>query len=119
MDLQTGMLARVRKKAQDLTLNNIAFLHVGIGEGKLDSNYFDRALMVAVLGEIPNQQIALEEVYHTLKPGGILSITEIIFDPHFHRQSTVKRLAEKVGFRYQETFGRWYAYTMHLEKPNR
>jgi hypothetical protein len=52
-----------------------------------------------------------------LKPGGILSITEVIFDPHFQRQATVAALAQAAGFRHKALFGHRLAYTMHLEKP--
>ena len=47
---------------------------------------------------------------------GILSITEIIFDPHFQRQSTVRKIAQQTGFRETAVFGNSIAYTMHFEK---
>ena len=52
-----------------------------------------------------------------LQPGGVLSVTEIIFDPHFQRQRTVVQLAETVGFREKALFGNRFAYTLLLEKP--
>lgn len=73
--------------------------------------------MVTVIGEIPNQEIALKEIFNALKPGGILSITEIIFDPHYQRRNTVLALARAVGFKEKKKFEDWFAYTLHLEKP--
>ena len=75
--------------------------------------------LVTVLGEIPNQEAAMKEIFEALKPGGILSVTEIIFDPHFQRRETVLRLASQVGFREKEFFGKSLAYTLHVEKPSR
>jgi ubiquinone/menaquinone biosynthesis C-methylase UbiE len=117
MDIQAGMLERVKQKARAARLDNIVFLHAGIGEQKLNPNTFDRALLVTVLGEIPNREAALAEIFCTLKPGGILSITEIIFDPHFQSRSTVRNLARSVGFAEKEIFGNCIAFTIHFNKP--
>ncbi len=117
LDIQEEMLTKVAKKAQIVNLHNIQFLKAGIGEGKLQHNQFDRALLVTVLGEIPNQASALKELFDALKSGGILSITEIILDPHFQSKSTVLRLAKTAGFREKNCFGGRFAFTMLLEKP--
>ena len=117
LDIQSGMLDRAQQKAEAANLNNIEFLHAGVGQGKLGPSQFDRALLVTVLGEIPDREAALREIFHAIKPGGILSVTEIIFDPHFQRRQTVARLAVAVGFQEKAVFGSRIAYTMHLEKP--
>jgi ubiquinone/menaquinone biosynthesis C-methylase UbiE len=117
LDLQPGMLRRAQEKAQAASLTNIQFLQGGAGEGKLREFQADRALLVTVLGEIPDREAALKEVFEALKPGGILSVTETVFDPHYQRRSTVARLASAVGFREVQFFGNWLAYTLHLEKP--
>lgn len=72
--------------------------------------------MVTVLGEIPNREAALQEVFAALKSGGILSVTELVFDPHFQRLSTVLQLANAAGFREKNRFGNAIAYTLNLEK---
>lgn len=117
VDIQAGMLRRAEEKALKAGVNNIEFVQAGSGEGKLGKSMFDRALLVTVLGEIPDREAAMQEIYDALRPGGILSITEIIFDPHFQRQSTVRKLARLTGFREKAVFGNAIAYTLHLEKP--
>lgn len=117
LDLQPGMLARVQEKAQAAGLTNIQLVQTGLGEGKLEENTYDRVMLVTVLGEIPQQEAALKEVLAALKPGGLLSVTEVIFDPHFQRRASVQRLANSVGFREAGFFGKRLAYTMHFEKP--
>jgi ubiquinone/menaquinone biosynthesis C-methylase UbiE len=111
------MLARVREKVNADGLENVQYLHAKLGDGKLPEAYFDRTVLVTVLGEIPDQFSALKEIYAALKPCGILSVTEVIFDPHFHRRETVLQVAQAAGFREKKFFGRKLAYTMHLEKP--
>ncbi|MBU4318328.1 MAG: methyltransferase domain-containing protein [Proteobacteria bacterium] len=118
VDIQPGMLKLAREKAQAENLTNIRFIQTGINEGKLDRNRFDRALLVTVLGEIPNREEALTEIYFALKPGGILSITELIFDPHFQSRKTVIRLADAAGFQEKAFFGNRIAFTLHFEKPH-
>lgn len=118
MDIQAGMLSKVQQKAEMKKLTNIKFLHAGVGDKRLEHSQFDRALMVTVLGEIPDPKTALEEIFYSLKPGGILSVTEIIFDPHFLRRSRVARLAHAAGFQEKMQFGNCIAFTMLLEKPS-
>jgi ubiquinone/menaquinone biosynthesis C-methylase UbiE len=116
LDLQEGMLARVRTKVEAAGLQNVKFLHAGLGNGKLPHAYFDRAVLVTVLGEIPDQASALKEIHNSLKPGGVLSVTEVIFDPHFQSREAVLRMAQAAGFKEKHFFGRKLAYTIHLEK---
>ena len=117
MDIQSGMLQRVREKARAANLTNIEFLQAGTGEGKLGRNRFDRALLVTVLGEIPDREAALREIFDALKPGGLLSVTEVIFDPHFQARQTVARLARSAGFRQKALHGNRIAFTAMVEKP--
>lgn len=116
LDLQAEMLARVQEKARTAGLSNIRLMQSGLGEGKFEKAYYDRVLLVTVLGEIPEQAAAVKEIYEALKPGGILSVTEVIFDPHFQSRQSVMRVAGKAGFREAGFFGKRLAYTMHFEK---
>jgi ubiquinone/menaquinone biosynthesis C-methylase UbiE len=83
------MLRRAQEKARAAKVTNIRFLEAAVGEGKLPRDRFDRALLVTVLGEIPDRERALREIFDALKPGGRLSVTEVIFDPHFQSRQSV------------------------------
>ncbi|HMP58436.1 MAG TPA: methyltransferase domain-containing protein [Gemmatales bacterium] len=117
LDMQTGMLERVRAKAAAENLTQVELLQAALGEGKLGSQKFDRALLVTVLGEVPDRHAALKEIYEALRPGGLLAVTEVILDPHFQRQRTVTQWTQAVGFRTKATHGHGLAYTMILERP--
>ncbi len=117
MDIQPGMLHRAQQKAQAANLKNIRFLQADIGEGQLRQEQFDRAVLVTVLGEIPDREAALREIFGALKPGGVLSVTEIMLDPHFQSRRTVTRLAEAVGFQETAFYGNRIAFTLHLRRP--
>ena len=116
MDIQQEMLNKVRVKAEAVPLTNIVYLNAGVGQGRLPQNTFDCALLVTVLGEIPDQKKALQEIARALKPGGILSVTEVIFDPHFQRQAVVRHLADEAGLHEHACYGSWYAYTLNFKK---
>lgn len=118
LDIQQSMLDKTKHKAQQRNLNNITYLNCKLGENKLENEKFDRIVLVTVLGEIPDQTSALSELFSALKPGGILSVTELIFDPHFQTQKHVLALANSIGFIKESIFGNAIAYTLHLKKPD-
>jgi ubiquinone/menaquinone biosynthesis C-methylase UbiE len=111
------MLERVRAKANLEKLGNIKYVQGAAGEGKLGKSEFQRALLVTVLGEIPDQATALKELFECLKPGGILSITEVIADPHFQTRRRVLEVARSAGFVEKDFWGSQISYTINFEKP--
>jgi precorrin-6B methylase 2 len=117
LDIQEGMLSLVGKKAAAAGIANVRFLQMALGTGHLGVNRFDRALLATVLGEIPDQVSALTEIFDALIPGGMLTVTEVIFDPHFQGRNRVLRLTSAIGFREKAFFGNRIAFTLNLEKP--
>ncbi len=115
-DLQPGMLQRVRAKAEAENLGNIQLVQGAAGQGKLERDRYDRALLVTVLGEIPDPKAVLAEIFDSLKPGGILSVTEVIADPHFLRRDRVRSAANSVGFVERDFFGNRVSFTINFEK---
>lgn len=116
LDVQEAMLDKVRGKAEAEGISWVRCARVALGESALEAESFDRALLVTVLGEIPAAAEAMREMYAALKPGGLLSVTELIFDPHFQSRQTVRRLACAAGFHESAFFGNRLAYTMHFVK---
>ncbi len=117
LDVQEGMIRRARDAAARAGVSNITFLVAGLGDGKLAPASFDRALLVTVLGEIPDRPGALREIHSSLKPGGFLSITEVFADPDYQPRRRVKALALQAGFRVRKEFGSWFRFTVNLERP--
>lgn len=117
LDIQPSMLERVGQKLTAQGVTNVTLLQAGLGDGRTEPASFDRAFLVTVLGEIPDGEAALREIYAALKPGGMLSITEVLPDPDFQSPGAVRRLAEAAGFGVAAQFGRLPAYTLNLVKP--
>lgn len=117
VDIQAAMIDRAKESVQRAGLNNVDFLVAGLGEGRLPKDTFDRAVLSTVLGEIPDKQMALREIYFALKPGGILSVMEVLPDPDYQSAGKVKAMAAEVGFRDKSKSGSFLAFILNLEKP--
>lgn len=121
LDVQAGMLERVHQRAAHLRLTNVETLCLPLeelaGRSDLQRDGFDRALLVTVLGEVPDPDGALAALHSVLKPGGILSVTETVIDPDYVPRQTVDRLARRAGFEFDRCFGNALAFTINFRKP--
>lgn len=117
VDMQEAMLAKLRARVTERGLKNIEIIHSDIATAELEPNSFDRALMVTVLGEVRDRPRTLEAILRALKPGGVLSITEVLPDPDYQPRGKVRRLAEAAGFLQIESYGTLFAFTLNFVRP--
>lgn len=117
IDVQGPMLSKLRDRVERTGVANVRTVHAGLGTGALAGEEFDRAFLVTVLGEIPDQEMAMREIFEHLMPGGILSVTEVLPDPHYQRRSVVRTLALNAGFVPELVFHNFRSYTMNLRRP--
>lgn len=118
LDVQEAMLRKLRRRLTDRDVSNVRVVCGGLGEGLLGEAVFDRALLVTVLGEVPDRVAALREIYRALKPGGVLSVTEALPDPDYQSRSAIRKLAGEAGFEPAVVHGGVFAFTMNLRKPD-
>ena len=118
LDGQPTMLEEVKKRVAAKHLTNVQTVLSRIDQDELEKGVFDRALLVTVLGEIPDREAALRHIFSALKPGSLLSITEVIPDPHYQPHHVVCRLAEAAGFQLDSQHGTWFAFTLNFKKPD-
>jgi ubiquinone/menaquinone biosynthesis C-methylase UbiE len=111
------MLEKLRARLEGQGISNVELLLAGLGEGKLGEDQFDVAFLVTVLGEVPDKLSALREIFRALRSGGVLSITEVLPDPHYQPVSRVRELSAQAGFLESSMYSGWLAYTMNLSKP--
>lgn len=113
------MLRKLETRAAQRSLGNLRTRLCAVGQGELrERDAFDRAFLTTVLGEIPNRERALKEIYDALKPGGMLSVTEVLIDPHYQSRATVQRLVMRAGFRLERAWGNVFNFTMNFVKPD-
>jgi ubiquinone/menaquinone biosynthesis C-methylase UbiE len=77
---------------------------------------FDIVLLVAVLGELPDPDLALSGFHRLLASGGTLAVHEHLPDPDWSPPSALRALAEKAGFRPVSLTGRRWNYTALFER---
>jgi ubiquinone/menaquinone biosynthesis C-methylase UbiE len=117
LDGQRGMLEKLERRLEAEGITNVRPLRAALGEGELREGGFDRAVLAMVLGEVRDRGAATRELYAALRPGGVLSVTEIFGDPDYRRPATVRGEAEAAGFRLAGSFRRFPAYTLNFERP--
>lgn len=118
VELQEGMLAKIRAKLQTNDPGNVTLIHADAREAVLPPTSADLIYLCTVLGEIPDQATALAHCVRALKPGGRLSITEIIFDPHYVARKRLDALASAAGLEFDSASGTWRTYTANYRKPD-
>jgi ubiquinone/menaquinone biosynthesis C-methylase UbiE len=117
IDIQAGMIERLKRRAQKMGVTNLQAILGDAADPHVEAESFDLVFLCTALGEIPHRAAALNQCYRALKPGGLLSITEVAGDPHYQRQSVVKKLAEAAGFQFYSVQGGWWMFTATFVKP--
>src|SRR5262245_15085438 len=98
LDLQLPMLQKARRRVRRRKLANVHFTCGSASRLPYGSGTFDVAFLVAVLGEVSAPTDCLREIARVLRPGGILSITELPGDPDALPRETVDSWATMYGF---------------------
>jgi len=118
IDIQESILTSLNNKINQQGVRNIITEQASAYELPYPEGYFDRVYMVAVLGEIPDKQRALEEIKRVLKDDGFLAIGEFLPDPDYPRKSTVTAWCQEAGFGLAETYGNIMHYLLLFSKAH-
>ena len=116
-DLQQEMLDHTMRRAVEAGLSNVTPTQGDARSLPYPDATFDGAWLVTVLGEIPDQQAALDELARVLRPGGRLVVGELVGDPHYVRFGALRERAEKAGLAFDRRVGGVLGYFARFEKP--
>jgi SAM-dependent methyltransferase len=117
VELQQGMIDKLRRKLTHDDPGNLELIRADAAQRVLPSSSADVIYLCTVLGEIPDRRAALANCFDALRPGGRLSITEIIGDPHYQTVAKVRALASEAGFEGEDLTSTWRMYTANFRKP--
>jgi ubiquinone/menaquinone biosynthesis C-methylase UbiE len=116
VDIQPAMIAQVERRVREARLTNVETHVANACDLPLEDESVDRAFLVTVLPEIPDQARALAELRRVLKPGGMLSITEEFTDPDYPFPSETTRRVEAAGFGLEQRCGNLWLYTINFSR---
>ena len=111
------MIERLKERAAVAKITNLKAILGDATQPIVPEASFDVVFLVTTLGEIPDRAAVLTQAFRALKSGGILSVSEMLPDPHYQPKATVKRLAETAGFRLQSVEGGSWLFTANFVKP--
>lgn len=117
VDVQRAMVEHLRTRARQRGHWNVEPI---CGDGRdlpFPDDSFDAAFLVVVLGEIPDQERALDELERVLKPGGRLVIGESLPDPHFVTLETLRRRAGRQDLQFEDRVGTRVGYFARFSVP--
>lgn len=110
VDVQSGMLSDVLRRAERAGIHNIVATHGDAQRLAYSDATFDAVYLISVLGEIPDPASALRELRRVLKPGGRLIVGEFLIDPDFTSVRRTREMAASAGFVLEHTVGPRFAY---------
>ena len=117
IDIQPGMVERLKERGTVAKIRNLTAILGDATQPIVPEASFDVVFLVTTLGEIPDRAAVLAQAFRALKSGGILSISEMLPDPHYQSKTTVKRLAEAAGFQLHSVEGGKWLFTANFVKP--
>jgi len=116
-DVQQEMLDHVMRAAEQRGVTNVRATLGDAQDLPYDDDAFDAAVLVTVLGEIPDQDQALREVARVLRPGGRLVVGELFGDPHMVTSGRLRERAREAGLGFDRRLGNPLAFFERFETP--
>ena len=104
-DLQQDMLDHTTRRAREEDVTNVEPRQGDARRLPYPDASFDAAYLVAVLGEIPDQDAALRELRRVVKPDGRIVVGELLGDPHMVGERSLRRRAAAAALRFERRVG--------------
>lgn len=115
LDVQQQMLEEAMRRARARGLEHITPTCADAQRLPYPDATFDAVVLVATLGEIPDQDAAWVEMARVLKPAGRIVNGELFGDPHWVSPKAAEDRARAVGLHSQRRLGCWLGYFARYE----
>jgi ubiquinone/menaquinone biosynthesis C-methylase UbiE len=117
VDVQQEMLDMAKERLDGKGIANVEYRRANATSLPAESESFDVAFLVAVLGEVPDRAACLRELHRVLRPDGLLSITEFkIRDPDYIPRPELLESVQAADFRCCARHGLLFHYTISCRK---
>jgi ubiquinone/menaquinone biosynthesis C-methylase UbiE len=110
LDVQPKMLEHTLRRAREHGLANVTAVEGDARRLPYPDATFDGAYLVAVLGEVADQDAALRELRRVLKPKGRLVVGELAGDPHMVSSRALRLRAPAAGLSFERRVGPPFGY---------
>jgi ubiquinone/menaquinone biosynthesis C-methylase UbiE len=118
LDVQQEFLEEVMQTAAERGAGNIFATRADARDLPYEDESFDAAFLVTVIGEVPDQDAALQELRRVIKPGGRLVVGETFLgDPHAVTPGRLRERAERAGFSFERRVGNALGYFARFRRP--
>lgn len=115
VDIQQEMLDMAKKRLAALGVSNVDYVQADAAALPFENDAFDTVFLIAVLGESSDKEMCIKELHRVLREGGLLSVSEQSYDPHFIPVSEMKSLLGDM-FDCERTYGSSRNYTSNFRK---
>ncbi len=116
LDIQQEMLDHTMRAVGERGLANVNPTQGDARSLPYEDSSFDAAILITVLGEIPDQDAALREIARVLRPDGRLVVGELFGDPHMVTLGSLEQRAAGAGLRLTARAGPKLGYFARLEQ---
>lgn len=117
IDLQSEMLVAARARLGRAT--NVSLAQGDAGALPIRTGQFDAVLLATMLGEVPDQDVVVEEVRRVLRPGGIVAVAETRRDSDFISLRSLRDLFERHVFSLVDRRGMAWQYVARFQARDR
>ena len=100
-DLQPPMLRALRDHLGPARMAHVRLAAADATRLPFRDGAFDRVCLVAVLGEVPYPEAALAEFRRVLRRGGVAAFCEMLTDPDYVREGTLRAMCWRVGLEFE------------------
>ena len=114
-DLQTEMLDLARRRTADA--RNVAMVQGDAASLPFAAGSFDAVLLVAMLGEVPDQQACVHEIRRVSRLGATVTVAETRRDSDFIEFRRLSSLFATAGFGLVGRHGFAWEYVARFERP--
>jgi ubiquinone/menaquinone biosynthesis C-methylase UbiE len=103
VDVQLEMLQKARRRLRRARADNVGYTQATAIRLPFQPATFDVVFLVAVLGEVQDPKECLRSISRTLRPGGLLSITELAGDPDAVPEEELRNLVHGRALEFVES----------------
>jgi ubiquinone/menaquinone biosynthesis C-methylase UbiE len=116
VDIQESVVERLRGRLKREGVTNIVPMIDDAYAFSFGDESVDRVFAIACLPEIPDPVRVRRECRRLLKPGGIVSLSELLPDADYPLRGTEKRWAGEAGLEFMEEHGNFFTYQLNFVK---